>query len=154
MKDKDLRELEDSCENGLCLCALSVSVFPARADPVSFFLSKVPQWCAEYCLSVHYQHGGVICTQVHKQTAVQLALRVADEMDVNIGHEVGYVIPFENCCTSETILRFVCRHFLRALAWPSACQAPGVMTAFSTLTHTPPLFSLPGILPCLLSKLL
>lgn len=74
----------------------------------------MPQWCAEYCLSVHYQHGGVVCTQAHKQPAVQLALRVADEMDVNIGHEVGYVVPFENCCTSETILRWV---GFRVLRW-------------------------------------
>ncbi|XP_075072089.1 putative pre-mRNA-splicing factor ATP-dependent RNA helicase DHX32 isoform X2 [Mixophyes fleayi] len=68
--------------------------------------SQIPQWCAEFCLSVHNRHGTVVCTQVQKQTAVWLAMRVADEMDVNIGHEVGYVVPFENCCTNETILRY------------------------------------------------
>ncbi|NWZ31700.1 DQX1 helicase, partial [Asarcornis scutulata] len=68
--------------------------------------SQIPQWCAEYCLSTSYRHGMVVCTQVHKQTAVWLALRAADEMDVSLGHEVGYFIPFESCCSTETILRY------------------------------------------------
>ncbi|KAM3863116.1 putative pre-mRNA-splicing factor ATP-dependent RNA helicase DHX32 [Diretmus argenteus] len=68
--------------------------------------SQIPQWCAEFCLSVHYRHGMVVCTQIHGQQTVDLALRVADEMDVNIGHEVGYSIPLEACCSNDTVLRY------------------------------------------------
>lgn len=49
----------------------------------------------------------VVCTQIHQQSTVELALRVADEMDVNIGNEVGYSIPLQTCSSPDTVLRCV-----------------------------------------------
>jgi pre-mRNA-splicing factor ATP-dependent RNA helicase DHX15/PRP43 len=38
----------------------------------------------------------VACTQPRRVAAMSVAKRVADEMDVQLGKEVGYSIRFEN----------------------------------------------------------
>uniref|UniRef100_A0A673LNK2 Putative pre-mRNA-splicing factor ATP-dependent RNA helicase DHX32 n=1 Tax=Sinocyclocheilus rhinocerous TaxID=307959 RepID=A0A673LNK2_9TELE len=84
-------------------------VWGAKCEFMDSLMSSqvIPQWCAEFCLSAQYQNGMVVCTQIHQQSTVELALRVADEMDVNIGNEVGYSIPLQTCCSPDTLLRCV-----------------------------------------------
>ncbi|WCJ22352.1 RNA helicase family protein [Euphorbia peplus] len=49
----------------------------------------------------------IACTQPRRVAAMSVSRRVADEMDVTIGEEVGYSIRFEDCSGPKTVLKYL-----------------------------------------------
>ena len=49
----------------------------------------------------------IACTQPRRVAAMSIAARVADEMDVSLGEEVGYTIRFEDKSGPKTVLKCV-----------------------------------------------
>lgn len=55
----------------------------------------------------HLRNTQVACTQPRRVAAMSVAQRVAEEMDVKLGEEVGYSIRFENKTSNKTILKYM-----------------------------------------------
>jgi pre-mRNA-splicing factor ATP-dependent RNA helicase DHX15/PRP43 len=53
------------------------------------------------------QRKMVACTQPRRVAAMSVAQRVANEMDVVLGEEVGYSIRFEDCTSPKTLLKYM-----------------------------------------------
>lgn len=68
--------------------------------------TQIPQFVL-YDEMPHLINSQVACTQPRRVAAMSVAQRVADEMDVTLGEEVGYSIRFENKTSNKTILKYM-----------------------------------------------
>ena len=64
---------------------------------------QIPQFVVE-CLKATPKRQ-VACTQPRRVAAMSVSRRVAEEMDVTSGEEVGYSIRFEDCSGPKTMLK-------------------------------------------------
>ncbi|KAL8765430.1 MAG: hypothetical protein Q9209_007498 [Squamulea sp. 1 TL-2023] len=67
--------------------------------------TQIPQYLHE----AGYTNDGmkIGCTQPRRVAAMSVAARVAEEMGVKVGNEVGYAIRFEDATTDKTILKYM-----------------------------------------------
>lgn len=66
--------------------------------------TQIPQYLHEIGYS---ELGKIGCTQPRRVAAMSVAARVAQEMNVKLGHEVGYSIRFENCTSKSTVIQYM-----------------------------------------------
>ncbi|AES70389.2 Pre-mRNA-splicing factor ATP-dependent RNA helicase [Medicago truncatula] len=74
------------------------------------FFMHIPQFVLEAVdLETPDKHKKMMiaCTQPRRVAAMSVSRRVAEEMDVSIGEEVGYSIRFEDCSSAKTVLKFL-----------------------------------------------
>ena len=64
--------------------------------------TQIPQYLHEVGYT---QLGKVGCTQPRRVAAMSVAARVAQEMGVKLGAEVGYSIRFEDCTSDKTLVK-------------------------------------------------
>nr|CAB3237833.1 putative pre-mRNA-splicing factor ATP-dependent RNA helicase DHX16 [Phallusia mammillata] len=71
--------------------------------------TQIPQWCVDYIRTNTPVNSRkcVACTQPRRVAAMSVAQRVAEEMDVMLGQEVGYTIRFEDCSSQKTLLKYM-----------------------------------------------
>lgn len=81
----------------------SIVVCKLFKDSSIITFMQIPQFVVEAGYTTNRKQ--VACTQPRRVAAMSVSRRVADEMDVTIGDEVGYSIRFEDCSGAKTVLK-------------------------------------------------
>jgi pre-mRNA-splicing factor ATP-dependent RNA helicase DHX16 len=99
----------------------SLPVFPYRTEflaavdkfPVIIIVGETGSGkttqLTQYLVEHGYTKDGkkIGCTQPRRVAAMSVAARVAEEMGVKLGDEVGYSIRFEDCTSNSTVLKYM-----------------------------------------------
>eukprot|EP01018_Ginkgo_biloba_P026131 Gb_22388 [translate_table: standard] len=80
-----------------------------RGTHTSSFSSPVILQIPQFVVEAGYTSNRkqIACTQPRRVAAMSVSRRVAEEMDVTIGEEVGYSIRFEDCSSPKTVLKYL-----------------------------------------------
>ena len=106
--------------------------------------TQIPQYLHE----AGFTNGGmkVGCTQPRRVAAMSVATRVAEEMGVRVGHEVGYSIRFEDNTSPKTVIKYMTDGMLlrELLTEPDLSSYTALMVdeAHERTLHTDILFGL------------
>ena len=64
--------------------------------------TQIPQ----FLLEAGY-YGGIVCTQPRRVAAMSIAKRVSQEMEVELGEQVGYTVRFDDKTSQNTLIKYV-----------------------------------------------
>ena len=94
-----------SYREGLLAAVAEYQVLIIVGETGSGKTTQIPQYLHE----AGYTKGGlkIGCTQPRRVAAMSVAARVAEEMGVKVGNEVGYAIRFEDATSDKTILKYM-----------------------------------------------
>uniref|UniRef100_A0A2C9JIP5 RNA helicase n=1 Tax=Biomphalaria glabrata TaxID=6526 RepID=A0A2C9JIP5_BIOGL len=89
---------------------VSCSFINCKLIIVSLFviLYYIIMFLPQYLHEDGYTKLGMIgCTQPRRVAAMSVAKRVAEEMNVKLGEEIGYAIRFEDCTSEKTMIKYM-----------------------------------------------
>ena len=109
-KRKSLKEVKESLpvfpfREALIEAVREHQVLIIEGETGSGKTTQVPQYLHEG----GFTEGGkkIGCTQPRRVAAMSVAARVAEEMGVKLGNQVGYSIRFEDCTSEKTIIKYM-----------------------------------------------
>jgi pre-mRNA-splicing factor ATP-dependent RNA helicase DHX38/PRP16 len=108
-KAKTLREQRQflpafACRDGLMRIVRENQVVIVIGETGSGKTTQLAQFLHE---DGYTRHGVIACTQPRRVAAMSVAKRVSEEMEVELGAEVGYTIRFEDCSSDKTVIKYM-----------------------------------------------